>query len=569
MPDPNVNTVFTAQDKVSATVKKIRTELGGFQKSVGGVKGAIPIFDKLGAATGGLVNPTTLAIGAVVGLAGGLVHAAKASAQEEVGIQRLNAALRANVSGFDGSTAAIEKAIRQRELLAFSDDKLRESLSLLVPATKNVDEALRLQAIAMDLARLRGTDLAETTVLISKVYQGNLTSLKRFGINLKGVSTSTEALAKIQELAAGQAEAYGNTLSGKSESLDNKLGNIEETIGSLVLPKLTEMTDVLLIATDAADALSTAVGPQLTGPLGDFGETITSAFRPDKVFEFADAVVKFGNEVGKTLRGVPVEVLDRGAEGMNELASETNEVTRSFKRAYDPTADLASAMDTLASNAEDAADELAQAIYGPDILKGRLAELTIEADETEKAIRKLAKKKDLTKEDRLELKQLRGDLAETNADILVTAAQLKVIGEPLPKGLERSINRIIDRQDTSNAKTERAIRLYRFWLGLTGGYQGNSTSGTMGKEKRAAGGPVRAGRRYTVGEHGPEELIMAPNGAGGFVLPNPGRGGSGGGGPSGAPVVVAVNLDGRTLAEVVDRRLYYAETYAPRTRRPT
>ena len=97
MSDKTVNTVFTAQDKMSATVKKVRGELGGFQKSVGGVKGAIPIFDKLSAATGGLVNPTTLAIGAVVGFGGVLIESAKKAAAEEVNVAKLGASLRANV----------------------------------------------------------------------------------------------------------------------------------------------------------------------------------------------------------------------------------------------------------------------------------------------------------------------------------------------------------------------------------------------------------------------------------------------------------------------------------------
>lgn len=550
MADQNVNTVFTAQDKMSATVKKIRGELVGFQKSVGGVKGATPIFDKLANATGGLVTPTTLAIGGAVALGGALVHAAKAAAEEEVGIKRLDAALVANVKGWDGNTQAIDQAIRSRELLAFSDDKLRESLGLLLPATKNVDEALRLQAIAMDLARLRGTDLAETSVLISKVYQGNLASLKRFGINLKGVSSSTEALAKIQELAAGQAVAYGNTLSGKSESLDNKLANIEETIGTLVIPKLTEMTDVLLIAADSADALTTAVGPQLAGPLGDLGETITSSFRPDKVFQFADAVTDMAFEVGRSWKNIPV-VTDRAADAIERLTEEGDEANKTFRRSPRLFEATAGALEKVTDEAENAADALGEMIFGPAQLRGELAELVGEADETERAIRKLSRKKDLTKEDRRELKILRGDLAETQENILTTATKLKTLGEPIPPGIMRSLDRLIGRQDVYNDRLQAAITRWRRLLGLIeSGGEASGAINILSDTRRQHGGPVRPGRTYTVGEAGPERLVMGARG--GFVIPTSGgRGGESGGGVA---VPIVIELDGDVIYRSVERR---------------
>lgn len=44
-----------------------------------------------------------------------------------------------------------------------------------------------------------------------------------------------------------------------------------------------------------------------------------------------------------------------------------------------------------------------------------------------------------------------------------------------------------------------------------------------GWKSPSAGGPVVPGRTYTVGEEGPERLVMG--GAGGFVVPNSGGGG--------------------------------------------
>ena len=87
--------------------------------------------------------------------------------------------------------------------LAFADDDQRASLQRLVSVTGDITKALELQRTAMDLARLRGMDLATAGDLIGKVYAGNLGTLSRYGIVLKKGTTATEALAEIQRRAAG------------------------------------------------------------------------------------------------------------------------------------------------------------------------------------------------------------------------------------------------------------------------------------------------------------------------------------------------------------------------------
>ena len=57
--------------------------------------------------------------------------------------------------------------------------------------------------------------------------------------------------------------------------------------------------------------------------------------------------------------------------------------------------------------------------------------------------------------------------------------------------------------------------------------QAGKAIGKVAAGKRAAGGPVSAGRSYWVGERGPELLTMLRNG---FVSPTPAFAGAGGGG---------------------------------------
>lgn len=202
---------------------------------------------------------------AVTGVVGAFGDAVKASAEEEVGIAKLTAALKANVEGWNGNRDGIEAVIDTRERLGFTDDEQRESMALLVASTKDVTKALDLQRIAMDLSRLRGTELAETSVLISKVYQGNLSSLKRFGISLGDVKTSTEALAKIQGLAAGQAEEYADTSIAAGEIMAAEWANVTESFGAALTPLAT---DIARFLTDVAQGVDDALN---TGTFGEEG----------------------------------------------------------------------------------------------------------------------------------------------------------------------------------------------------------------------------------------------------------------------------------------------------------
>ncbi len=80
-------------------------------------------------------------------------------------------------------------------------------------------------------------------------------------------------------------------------------------------------------------------------------------------------------------------------------------------------------------------------------------------------------------------------------------------------------------------------------------YSGDSQSGVGA---RAAGGPVVPGRIYTIGERGPETLVMGPGGSGGTVIPN-GSGGVGGSGGGGLAVTVnaVTNADAHQIAQEV------------------
>jgi hypothetical protein len=225
----------------------------GFEKQVirAGEQAGTKAGQSLGAKLKAALTPGNLLAGFGVGLAvakvtdflGDAVHAAR---EENAAIATLTQSIHANDLAWDGNIDRIEEVIDKRQDLAFADDEQRASLQRLVSVTKDVNKALELQRTAMDLARLRGMDLATASDLIGKVYAGNLGTLSRYGIVLEEGATATEALAEIQRRAAGQAEAFARTEAGLADRFAIAIDNRVEAIGQKLLPVIAELTEFLL-----------------------------------------------------------------------------------------------------------------------------------------------------------------------------------------------------------------------------------------------------------------------------------------------------------------------------------
>lgn len=211
-------------DNATKPITDIRSAFRALQQD--GAKG-------LGAGIGAAatLQAFSAAQGAVKDLSDAFLGATAAASSEEANIAKLGASLKANIPGYDGNTDAIERVVKAREDLAFSDDTLRDSLSLLVGATHDVDKAFEIQATAMDLARFKGIDLGTASEALTKVESGQFRILKSLGIVLKDGATATDALAAVQRVAGGQAKAYADTTSGAVDSLKIAFQDLYEEIG--------------------------------------------------------------------------------------------------------------------------------------------------------------------------------------------------------------------------------------------------------------------------------------------------------------------------------------------------
>ncbi len=214
----------------------------------------------------GDINLSQLAIGGAVAagvgaLAKGLIDAAAAAREEEVGIAKLGAAVRATGADWGSASAAIEAYLAaELRRTALDDGEGREAISRLTTATGDYRQALELMGLAQDLAAAKGISLSSAAEIVGKVAQGNTGILSRYGITIQEGASATEALAAMQTAFAGQAEAYGNTAAGAQQKLDIALGNLKETIGSMVLPVMANLTVALAdLAIDALPVLELAI----------------------------------------------------------------------------------------------------------------------------------------------------------------------------------------------------------------------------------------------------------------------------------------------------------------------
>lgn len=248
----------TLDDQVSSRLDRVRDKFNQMGKGAA----AASLLGNVGAMA--LNKGFSLVGDAVSHVIGFLGDSAHAYIEDERSIQQLNTSLKANVAGWNGSTDAIERTIKTRRELGFTDEEQRQSLAGLVAATHDVSKALSVEGVAMDLARFKHIDLAEASQALTKVEAGSYRVLKSLGIQLKEGATQTEALAAVEKVAGGQAAGFADTIEGrlvvaqvKAHEAEVKLGDGLAHLEAFVLPAVA---DAVVGLADRIDKLAFNMG---------------------------------------------------------------------------------------------------------------------------------------------------------------------------------------------------------------------------------------------------------------------------------------------------------------------
>src|SRR5574343_171469 len=232
MATSTLEVVIKGRDQLSPAIRSATGSLNNLKTSAGGFGDTILAGVGLGAGIGAFGLFTAAAAKAVDGLGDAVTRAL----EDEASVKRLTVALTDNIPAWNGNTGAIDAFVKKAEGLAFTDDQARDSLTQLAAVTHDLGRAMDDSRLAMDLARLRGIDLATATDMIAKAEGGNIGALRRVLPFIAANATATEALAAITKAAAGQADAFAETTQGKLVQSQIAYGEALERLGYTVMP---------------------------------------------------------------------------------------------------------------------------------------------------------------------------------------------------------------------------------------------------------------------------------------------------------------------------------------------
>ena len=139
----------------------ILADVDDLKKKLGNADNDVQTFgDKLGN-FGKVAGAAFAAAGAAAAIYAGklAIDGVKAAIEDEAAQVRLATSLKNVTGATDAQIADLEDQILKTSLLTgVSDEKLRPSLDRLVRSTKDVEEAQRLQSLALDIAAGTGKD---------------------------------------------------------------------------------------------------------------------------------------------------------------------------------------------------------------------------------------------------------------------------------------------------------------------------------------------------------------------------------------------------------------------------
>jgi hypothetical protein len=237
---------------------------------------------------------SAISIGAVTAELSRMV---KAAADDEKSVNLLEQTIRANTDATDNQIKSVEDFIAKTQMsAAVTDDELRPALGNLIRATKDVTQAQSLMNLALDISAGTGKDLTTVSLSLSKAVNGNFGALSKLGVPLDQNAVKAKdldgVLIGLQTSFAGMSQSAANSASGGFKKLSIAVGELEESIGYLVLHPLAQFATNISIGTNELSKFVSqtkkAEGP--TGGLGaaflNLAETIFKSTNEFKIFNF-------------------------------------------------------------------------------------------------------------------------------------------------------------------------------------------------------------------------------------------------------------------------------------------
>lgn len=233
MGDTALNIVVRLKDEATKQFTDLQKKMEGVQKSI---EPAANVSRGFALALGG----------AAVAAAGFGAMAVKAAMGAQVEMAAFNATMKTIPGVTDEATKAILDRAQASVKLGFDDEESANVMAKLYQRTGDVNQAMKLNSLAMDLARAKGISLSEAGNMVGMVMSGAGKVLKQYGIEVDDTLSPMEQLAQLQGKVNGQSKAYSETLTGQIDALKIMGANVMEAIGEKIIPILVKFLGAMV-----------------------------------------------------------------------------------------------------------------------------------------------------------------------------------------------------------------------------------------------------------------------------------------------------------------------------------
>jgi len=187
---------------------------------------------------------------ALAGLTAVAVDFAKAAAEDEQSARVLAQTLKNTTGATEAQTQAVEDYIAATSLaLGIQDDKLRPSLGRLLRSTEDVSEAQKLLNLSLDISAATGKDVDAVANALGKAYDGNAVALGRLGLGVDSSILKSKDFGVVYDDLAkkfdGFAKTEAATTQGSFARLTVAVDEAKESIGYGLLPFVGPLADSL------------------------------------------------------------------------------------------------------------------------------------------------------------------------------------------------------------------------------------------------------------------------------------------------------------------------------------
>lgn len=204
----------------------------------------------------------SMTLGVTTPIVAGMGLAVKAGAEEQQQMELLANTLRNNIpNATDAMVAANEEWITSMQnATGIADGDMRDAMQHLLVSGMSLEEAQKNLAIAMDVSKTKGKDLATVAQGIGKAYAGNVGGLGKLGLATKNAAGETlsfdQVMANASQTMGGAAAAAADTAAGRAEIMRLKMADLTENIGAILIPILDKLVGWLTKIVDWFNNLS-------------------------------------------------------------------------------------------------------------------------------------------------------------------------------------------------------------------------------------------------------------------------------------------------------------------------